>query len=239
MGRAIVVGDVHGCRSELERLLDKLRWRADDDRLYFVGDLASRGPDPLGVLSWVRRTGGKAVLGNNENALLHWRVSRKKNGRAPALGRSQRDFVDRLSDADWALLESLPLYLDLPEHNLRIVHAGVLPDVPFTAQPREVLLSIRYVSRSGEPLDTREPDSGAVLWGQRYHGPMHIVFGHYARPGVQIHPYATGIDTGAVYGNRLTALVLGPDQQVPPPEGRDEVLAWVASEKQYYVPRSR
>jgi hypothetical protein len=238
MGRTIIVGDVHGCRSELERLLEQLRCQADD-RVYFVGDLASRGPDPLGVLSWVRRTGGRAVLGNHENALLKWRTSRKRTGHTSTLGRSQRAFVDRLSEADWAFLESLPLHQDLPEHNLRIVHAGVLPDIPFAAQPREVLLSIRYLSRTGEPLDTREPDNGAVLWGERYRGPTHVVFGHYARPDVQIHPFATGIDTGAVYGNRLTALVLEPAQPVPPPEGRERVLVSVASEKRHYVPRSR
>lgn len=239
MGRTIVVGDVHGCRSELERLLERLGWREEDDRLYFVGDLASRGPDPLGVLAWVRRTGGRSVLGNSEEALLNWHRSRKRGGRVATLGRSLRAFVDRLSDADWALLESLPLYLNLPEHDLRIVHAGILPDVPLTAQPREVLVNVRYLSRSGEPLDTREPDSGAALWGERYKGPVHVVFGHYARPDAQIHPHATGIDTGAVYGNRLTALVLGPHEKVPPPEDRQKVLVSIASERQYYVPRSR
>jgi len=48
---------------------------------------------------------------------------------------------------------------------------------------------------------------GIVLWGRRYTGPPHVVFGHNAQLEPQLHPWATGIDTGVVYGERLTALV--------------------------------
>lgn len=47
----------------------------------------------------------------------------------------------------------------------------------------------------------------AEYWGKLYAGPTHIVFGHDAAAGLQIHPHATGIDTGAVYGKKLSALV--------------------------------
>ena len=60
MGRTIIVGDVHGCRRELEQLLDKVAF-ATGDRLVFVGDLVARGPDSLRVLDVVRRTGAIVI----------------------------------------------------------------------------------------------------------------------------------------------------------------------------------
>jgi hypothetical protein len=54
-----------------------------------------------------------------------------------------------------------------------------------------------------------------VLWGAAYAGPPHVVFGHNAAPGLQLHPWATGLDTGCVYGGRLTAMILAPGQRAP------------------------
>jgi predicted phosphodiesterase len=65
MGRTIIVGDVHGCRRELELLLERIDFRAGD-RLVFVGDLIARGPDTLGVLDVARTTGAIVVRGNHE-----------------------------------------------------------------------------------------------------------------------------------------------------------------------------
>jgi len=48
--RTVIVGDVHGCRRELEWLLELVRF-GTGDRLVFVGDLVARGPDSLGVLA--------------------------------------------------------------------------------------------------------------------------------------------------------------------------------------------
>ncbi len=236
MGRTIIVGDVHGCFRELERLLKQVQWQREADRLYFVGDLASRGPEPIAVLRFVRRFGAGTVLGNHENGLVRWHAGRHQSP-PPKLGRSNRAFAHQLDDDDWSFIRALPLYLDLPEHDVRIVHAGILPNVPMDLQPRHVLLSMRYLDRLGEPLETREPPRGASLWGERYTGSPHVVFGHYALPEVQIHRCATGIDTGAVYGNRLTAMVLSPGQQVPPPEERASVLSSVASEHCYFDPQ--
>ena len=69
--RTVIVGDVHGCRRELEQLLERIRF-SNGDRLVFVGDLVARGPDSLGVLDIVRRTGALVVRGNHEQKLLDW-----------------------------------------------------------------------------------------------------------------------------------------------------------------------
>jgi hypothetical protein len=233
-GRTIVVGDVHGCRDEAERLLDLVSFGAGD-ALYFLGDLLSRGPDPEGVLALIRRTGAKSIRGNHDDALLRWReAQRAGDSEAPIKG-SQRRIAEQLDETDWDLLESLPLYIDLPEHDVRLVHAGVVPGVPIDAQPIEALLSMRYLGPSNEPIEK----GGTVLWGSRYEGPPHVVFGHNAQPEPQLHPWATGIDTAAVYGGRLTALVLERGEPVPAAGERAKALYSVPSAGRYFTPPAR
>jgi len=233
-GRTIVVGDVHGCRDEVERLLDLVRCSATD-ALYFLGDLLSRGPDPEGVLALIRRTGAKSVLGNHDDALLKWRAAQRAGDSDPPIKGSQRRVAELLDNADWELMESLPLYIDLPEHDLRLVHAGVIPGVPIERQPVEALLSMRYLGPNDEPIEK----GGTVLWATRYEGPPHVVFGHNAQPEPQMYEWATSIDTGVVYGMKLTAIVLEAGQPVPPSDRRREVLFSVPASASYFTPPAR
>ena len=230
-GRTIVVGDVHGCRDEVERLLDLVRFSAGD-ALYFLGDLLSRGPDPEGVLALIRRTGAKSVRGNHDDALVKWRAAQRAGDSDPPIKGSQRRVAELLDDADWELLESLPLYIDVPERGLRLVHAGVIPGVPIEKQPVEALLSMRYLGPNDEPIEK----GGTVLWATRYDGPPHVLFGHNAQPEPQIYEWATGIDTAVVYGVKLTALVLEDGQTVPPSDRRREVLFSVPASASHFTP---
>jgi hypothetical protein len=227
MGRTIIVGDVHGCSEELGLLLRLVKW-SRRDRVLFVGDLLSRGPDPAGVLELLRETRGQAVRGNHESSLLAWKKARSKKGAPSPVGRSNRGVVGVLRGEDWKLLRSLPLYLDLPDHGIRIVHAGVIPGVPIEAQPPSALIKMRYFD-DGEPVEMY----GRTLWAARYVGPPHVVFGHNARVAPQIHPWATGIDTGVVYGGRLTAMVLKSGQPVPAARSRRSVLFSVMARRRY------
>lgn len=237
--RTVVVGDVHGCRIELDALLDRIAFTSGD-RLVFVGDLVARGPDSLGVLDIVRRTGAIVVRGNHEQKLLDWRAARTAwmHGKAaakPPMGRIHRELARSLRPVDWSLLETAPFFLELPEHGLRVVHAGVLPDVAFEKQSEETLTRIRTV-RTG----SRKRGKGKhVLWGTVYQGPPQIVFGHNAAPGLQLHAWATGLDTGCVYGGRLTAMVLAAGQRVPKTiSARRELLVSEPARRMWFVPAS-
>jgi hypothetical protein len=214
--RTIIVGDVHGCRSELEGLLDQIAFTSGD-RLVFVGDLVARGPDALGVLDVARRTGAIVVRGNHEQKLLDWRRARNawlhgEDAAKPPIGRMHRDIARSLRQVDWTLLETTPLFFDLPEHGARVVHAGVMPGVAFEVQSAETLMRIRTVRAGGRG---GKRGNANVLWGTAYEGPPQLVFGHNAAPGLQLHAWATGLDTGCVYGGRLTAMVLAPGQRIP------------------------
>ncbi|MEB2313283.1 MAG: metallophosphoesterase [Sorangiineae bacterium] len=230
MGRTVIVGDVHGCRAELEALLDRAAF-SSADRLVSVGDLVARGPDTLGVLALLRRVGGRAVLGNHEERLLAARAARRRDQPGPRLSPSHARVLAELGDDDWSFLSALPLELELPEHGVRVVHAGVVPGIPFAEQEPWLITHIRSLDGHGRPTERW----GKVPWGARYAGPPHVVFGHNAQRAPQLHADATGLDTGCVYGNRLTALVLPEGAPPPPVEERAEALVSVPAAREYFA----
>lgn len=226
--KTIVVGDVHGCIHELETLLDRVEHRPGD-RLVFVGDLLARGPDSLAVIALARRLDAKVVRGNHEERVLRALGKGYTTGGGPP-AEHHRALADSLSEGDAELLERTPLYVVLPEHDLTVVHAGLEPDLPLDAQTAETLLHVRSVKRDGKKS----------LWGAAYEGPNHVVFGHNAIEKLQLHPFATGLDTGCVYGGALTALVLHEGETVPASfEERREKLVSVPAERVWFDPHAK
>ncbi len=197
MRRTLVVGDVHGCDAELGELLAAAGWTRED-RLVFVGDLVAKGPDSAGVVRRARRLGALAVLGNHDAHLLD--VVAKGSARA-----HHAEVAKTLSADDLAWLASLPLWVDLPDENALVVHAGLLPGVDLAQQERKLLLNLRSFDADGKPTTRVE---GGTPWAARWPGPRHVVFGHDAVRGLQRHPHATGLDTGCVYGRQLSGLWL-------------------------------
>jgi hypothetical protein len=166
--------------------------------------------------------GARAVRGNHEDRLLRLRGERKTGNHA------QREAIAALRDEHWAFLAALPLWIDLPEHGVRVVHAGVVPGIPIEKQEPFALMYMRSLDASGGPLERR-----GDLWGARYRGEPHVVFGHNAQEEPQLHPDATGVDTGCVYGGRLTALVLADGARPPPARDRADALVAVRSRRRY------
>jgi hypothetical protein len=231
MPRTVIVGDLHGCRRELGDLLSYIGF-SRGDRLYSVGDVVVRGPDPHGTVSLLRQKDARAVRGNHEDRLLAWKHAGRRKEKKPSIGKATRRTAEELRPRDWAWLEAQPLWIDLPEHGVRIVHAGLVPGIPIERQDPRNLLYMRSIGERGEPIEER----GSTSWAHRYEGPWHVVFGHYARSEPDIARFATGIDTGVVYGGRLTAMVLREGESPPPPEHRKSVLVSVPA-RRAWVPR--
>lgn len=230
--RTIIVGDVHGCRAELDALLDKLAF-ASGDLLIFVGDIVARGPDSRGVLEIARQTGAVLVRGNHEQKILSWRDEKLAGLKPEPLSPFHRDVAEVMTPVDWKLFETSPVAYDLPDHGVYVVHAGLVPGVALDQQKPETMMRIRTVSVPGMRGEQ-------ALWGARWAGPPHVVFGHNAAPGLQLHPWATGLDTGCVYGGRLTALVLGPEQKVPRAlAARRQLLVSIPARHVWYEPTGR
>lgn len=201
MNRTLIIGDVHGCIDELRALLDNLD-AGQSDRIVFVGDLVAKGPDSQAVVQLARELGAEAVVGNHEEHIL--RARRSPDPERP-LKPHHQSVLDALTPEDWAWLEALPTTLPIDAHDVLVVHAGLVPGVPLEDQRRDLLLNLRSITADGEP--SKRVDGGEP-WASRWTGPQHVVFGHDAIRKLQRHRFATGLDTGCVYGGELTALVL-------------------------------
>jgi predicted MPP superfamily phosphohydrolase len=131
--RYIIIGDVHGCLTELQALICRIAPRPDDT-LVFLGDLVDKGPESPGVVRWVRHlsTRYRLVLieGNHEEKHRRWRhhmglgspVAHTMTGTQQIAAITQA-----MSAADIAFLETGRLYFRIPYYDALVVHAGVPP----------------------------------------------------------------------------------------------------------------
>lgn len=205
--RHVLVGDVHGCRAELEALLVQIGFDPSADVLAPVGDLVAKGPDSKGVVQLCRELGALAVRGNHDEHCLRWLRARDAGEALPELRPTHRQVVESLDDADWAYLRGLPLHRRFEGLHggtgVLLVHAGFVPHVPLSEQTPKWQMNLRSIA-DGEP--SKRAHEG-VPWASCWPGPELVVFGHDAIRGLQEHPHALGLDTGCCYGGRLTAAV--------------------------------
>ncbi|MDT7604502.1 MAG: hypothetical protein QOF61_2499 [Acidobacteriota bacterium] len=198
--RTIVVGDIHGCYDELTELLNRVALGADD-RVVSVGDLVVKGERNREVLDlFAGDTRFSAVIGNHDLALLrHW--LREKKTHKKAQKKTRKELKPERARYT-AYLASLPTMIDLGTH--LVVHAGLRPGVPLCAQTIEDLTELRTLgldrtSRFGTP------------WYEVYDGRQIVLFGHWPSDEPRRGKRALGLDTGCVYGYRLTAYVVESD----------------------------
>lgn len=224
-GRTLVIGDVHGCPDEAHELLARCNHTPHDD-VVFVGDLVAKGPDSAAVIDLCLRIGARSVLGNHDAAILRHLKAKADGDPNPYLKPSHKPVIDALQPHHLAYLASLPLWIRLPEHNVIVIHAGLVPGLALEDQEPAMLLNIRTLMADG--AGSKRAEDGP-LWGTQWLGPEFVIFGHHALAGFQEHPFALGLDTGCVYGRELTACILpGRDivsvpakRQYAPIAGRD------------------
>ncbi len=221
MERTIVVGDVHGCREELEALLRACAWTRGE-RLILAGDLVAKGPDSQGVVQLARESGALAVRGNHDEHVLRGRATLAPDVKPPRP--EHRQVIETLTPPDWLYLESLPLLLRLGaegpgQPEAVVLHGGAVPGVPLDQQDPANLINMRSMTAAGAPSRRIEGLPWAAVW----RGPERIIFGHDAIRGLQQYPWALGLDTGCVYGNRLTAVILPERRLVSVPARRSYV----------------
>jgi len=120
------VGDIQGCREELQRLLELLNFDPAGDRLWLVGDLVNRGPDSLGSLRLVKQLGDAAisVLGNHDLHLLAMAYGHGR-GKEDAGLRAVLHAADGPELVEW--LRQRPLLHHDPELGFTLLHAGLPP----------------------------------------------------------------------------------------------------------------
>jgi len=201
-----VVGDVHGCIDRLEALIDRLD-PAPADLLVFVGDLVRKGPDSAAVLEWVRdRPNAYTVVGNNEAKVIDGVTTQ------PPISESDRSYLRDLPDV-------------ITFDDAIVAHGGIDPRAPLAEQDAETLTEIRSVP-AGAGYD-------GPFWFEQYDGPYRVYFGHTVLEAPYVTDHAVGLDTGCVYGGRLTAMRHG-DGEVTSVDGRFE--EWNRSADQIVSP---
>lgn len=218
--RAYAVGDVHGCKAQLDRLLARIAKDSEDgpseSHLIFVGDLVDRGPDSAGVIDRLMRRdlpcrNHHFLMGNHEEAMIDawdgdtealqgWLTyGGRETLESYGIDRAQTyrigaEIIERMHaavpSAQIAFLRSFQDQLRIGDY--LFVHAGVRPGVPLAEQDRYDLRWIR------EPfLGDEETDHGVV-----------VIHGHTISEQPEVRNNRIGIDTGCYASGRLTALVL-------------------------------
>lgn len=232
-----VIGDVHGCRSELETLLGVLGYQLERDgagraigarhpagrTAVFVGDLVDRGPDTPGVLRLVMGmvAAGNAlcVTGNHENKLVR-ALGGKKVNPAHGLAESLSQLEGEDPDFRTAVLEfcrSLISHYVLDEGRLVVAHAGLKQEYHGRSSGR-----VRSFAMYGE--STGETDSYGLPvrrpWAEDYRGRATVLYGHTPVSELRWVNNTLCLDTGAVFGGQLSALRYPERQPVSVPAER-------------------
>lgn len=208
-----IIGDVHGCSSELETLLAKLGYEdgvhPEGRTAVFVGDLVDRGPDSPGVLrrvmGMVRSGNALCVPGNHENKLgrhLKGAKVQRTHGLAETveqLAAEPEEFVREVAE----FIRGLVSHYVLDGGRLVVCHAG-LPEKYHGRTSGRVRVHALYGDTTGETdefgLPVRYP------WAEEYRGKAAVVYGHTPVPSTSWVNNTICLDTGAVFGGRMTAL---------------------------------
>jgi bis(5'-nucleosyl)-tetraphosphatase (symmetrical) len=227
MLRRIFIGDIQGCRDELERLLEAVNFDPTADELHPVGDLVNRGPDSLGVLKLLKSLDAGGVLGNHDLHLLRLAAGTRDPQPGDTLDAILVD--DRREELlDWLAARPLIRAWD----DLLLVHAALSPawsDPVATLEGLDPLRShpdtafatlVRYCDSEGNrPSSDWPPPPGPFrpwydLWRENGNEARTVVFGHWARRGLVHLESLRGIDTGCVWGKCLTAWIAEEDRFV-------------------------
>ena len=199
--RIFIIGDIHGCLGMLKRLIDKIDWRPDKDELIFLGDYIDRGEDSRGVIDFIIALLDlsplvRCLTGNHEDLFLDYLAGGDIdpfliNGGAMTLRSYQVEYNrkgrPRIPQDHMAFFQNTHPWLELDHYY--VVHAGFRPGVDIQKQSLKDLLWIR------ETFIYSDYDFGKK-----------VIFGHTHFSEPLIMDNKIGLDTGAVYGNKLTCL---------------------------------
>lgn len=224
-----IIGDVHGCYDELITMLrllgheHLLQSPANDvnPRLLFVGDIVDRGDRNLDCLRLVMHLTtlgfARMVMGNHDFKFFRWLKGHDVQIRH-GLERTIAEFTALPGSQQSAFREqcidfftSIPNAISIDQGRLVVVHAAWKPELLVDDDPRH----IRSYTQHGPWTGQRSPEGfpERIDWASSYNGPEFAVFGHQVYHQPYSNPYALGIDTGCVFGGRLTALRY-PDFQI-------------------------
>ena len=215
-----IISDIHGCFYELKLLLEKLgyaeengSYKCKDRMLVSVGDIVDRGPSSTLVFQFIKKMVEEKLMimvrGNHDDKLMRWAKGRGvilNHG----LDKTTKDIIlNNIPEEEIVeFIESLPYYLSLDGGKLAVVHASwkesLLDKDPFSKKCRSRCL---FGPTTGKKLPSGYPDRIDWVLDRGTEGEVPIVvYGHQVYKDVRIENKTYGIDTGCVFGGKLTAL---------------------------------
>lgn len=217
-----VVGDIHGCFDELIQLLTTLGYTIDngipihpDNRsLAFAGDAMDRGPNSLETMNFLFRLQdeNKLIYSPGNHCNKFYRYAKGNNVQlqhgiettVAELNTLSHDKRQRFLERYITFYEALSLYASLDDGKLIIAHAGIREDLIGTSNVKKLRSFVLYGDVTGEQL----PDGRPLRrdWAKSYKGSPFIVYGHTPVFEPRFVHNTVNIDTGCVFGGKLTAL---------------------------------
>lgn len=215
-GRTLIITDLHGCLDECLTLLEKMRFDEERDTLINLGDTIDRGPQIYETFEYLRglkdRMGDRCVLicGNHEQMMLD---AMDRGGRDKDLWyyNSGEKTVFSFIHHKHRIQEYLAWYRQMPYYyvtpDFNCVHAS-LQDPDPAANPVETLIWGRDTAYSGKLVLTGHTPYRAPIYflGDQYGKIQEDVWTHLPETGM------IALDTGCVYGNRLTGMIIRDDR---------------------------
>ena len=216
-----IIGDIHGCYDEFTQLTKQLGYLWEKGypihpggrKLGFVGDLTDRGPQSLKVVKTVYdlvyNKHAYYSPGNHCNKLYRYFLGNKvqhSHGLETTVAEYKKLPIGqqkKIKQQFLTLYDQSPLYQTLDNGRLVIAHAGIRGDYIGKGGDK-VKTFVLYGDISGE----KHPDGSPVRrdWAQSYHGEPWIVYGHTPVKEARGVNHTINIDTGCVFGGKLTAL---------------------------------
>jgi hypothetical protein len=221
----LVIGDVHGCYDELIKMIDR---HGQGRHIVSVGDLVDKGPHPERCLELMKLLDATVVKGNHEDNHIRYaghekryRMTGKKNPmrhRSDEFKETHRKIYASPLDLI-EFMERFPTFMRL--HNMGpeartvvVLHGGLLPGrTPGEMDPKKIIRVRNIKTRddgthSFANLKECEADPSLPFWTDLYTGEDWVLFGHapFLKPVIKNRTVA--LDTGCVYGNRLTGFLL-------------------------------
>jgi len=198
MSKIVIYGDIHGCLEEFEEIRKLIPKNTEE---WCVGDLIDRGPYDTEVFDYLRKNKINSVLGNHE-----YKHIRKYKGHKVKLDDNQKEVYSHLKKEDFEFMAKMPHFFR--KNNLTILHAGVSNKTSLDKFDEKILY-YRYVDENEDFLPLHHNNPNAIYWAKIYNGHLgFIVNGHQPLKEVTKFPNSVGIDTGCVFGNRLSAIII-------------------------------
>ncbi|RWS16473.1 uncharacterized protein B4U79_01358 [Dinothrombium tinctorium] len=206
----LIIGDIHGCFDEMKECIDAVHLYNRNILKLFVGDLVNKGPKSKAVIEYLMGEGKDSCLsvrGNHDEVVIREYMKYEID---PSSLAEKNEWMKELTKQQINYLISLPYTITIPSLNLIVVHAGLVPGLDLSLMKLTDFVTMRNIIFTDyfeeEGIKATKSHKEGEPWAKHWRGPSHVYFGHDAKRKLQLYPFATGLDTGCVYGNTLTAV---------------------------------